>query len=212
MSRREDRAGQAAPSRHRSGGVHPNLQARARQPARPARTRQSQTRDRHGAPPHVRGRPTGRATMLVYWNVRRKLGRSTCPMLAVATNARRPCQGASPPSPHARGDRAPHRGLRADRRHADGGPRRQRRLDRLALPAALRFGGLLCGAAGHARARPLADRPGRARHRRAPLLSAGIAGARDGIHHRERRRPPRRLHAAAARRARSRPRHRRRRG
>ena len=53
------------------------------------------------------------------------------------------------------------RGLRADRRLRDGGAGRAQRLDRLAVPAAVRLAGLLCRAARRARARPLADRPRR---------------------------------------------------
>ena len=84
-----------------------------------------------------------------------------------------------------------------------------RRLDRLAVLAALRLRRLLRRAAGHAGARPLAARPGR----RGPRASAGAtatdARARDRV--RDRRRAPSRvdrLHAAARRRAGPRPRRR----
>src|SRR5205085_9306893 len=51
--------------------------------------------------------------------------------------------------------------LRTDRRLPFGSARGPRRLDRLALLAALRFGGVLRGAPRQARARPLAPRADR---------------------------------------------------
>ena len=53
------------------------------------------------------------------------------------------------------------RGLRAPGRPADGRARVARRIDRLVVRAALRRAGVLRGAARHARARPLLDRPDR---------------------------------------------------
>ena len=58
-----------------------------------------------------------------------------------------------------------HRGLCADRRLRDRGAGFARRLDRLAVLAALRFRCLLRGAARHARPRPLADRAARRTNR-----------------------------------------------
>ena len=55
----------------------------------------------------------------------------------------------------------PHRGLRADRRLRERRARLPRRLDRLAVLAALRLRCLLRGAARHARARPLPHRAAR---------------------------------------------------
>ena len=56
---------------------------------------------------------------------------------------------------------SPNRRLCADRRLPDRRAGRPRRLDRLAVLAAFRFGGVLCRAARLARARPLADRAAR---------------------------------------------------
>ena len=67
----------------------------------------------------------------------------------------------------------PHRGLRPDRRHADGGAGRAGRVDRLAVPAALRLRCLLRRAARRTGARPLADRPGGPR----PARSSGATAA-----------------------------------
>ena len=53
------------------------------------------------------------------------------------------------------------RRLRDDRRLPDGRAGGPRRLDRLALPAPVRLGGVFRRAAGHARERPLEDRAGR---------------------------------------------------
>ena len=64
----------------------------------------------------------------------------------------------------------PDRGLRSDRRLRDGGARRARRLDRLAVLAALRLGRLLRRPARLARPRTLADRAVRPLTPRHPAL------------------------------------------
>ena len=70
------------------------------------------------------------------------------------------------------GNAASHRGLRPHRRHADGGAGRQGRLDRLALPAAVRLARLLRRAARRPVAQPLADRAGRCRSATSSVATA----------------------------------------
>ena len=101
-------------------------------------------------------------------------------------------------------DGAADRGLRPDRRHADRRARGPRRLDRLAVPAALRLAGLLRGAARHERTGAGCSRP-RAPPRTAPLPRRHT-GARDRVRDRRRRAAGRRLHADPRRGARRRPR------
>ena len=89
-------------------------------------------------------------------------GRNTCP----PPSLRRSYGGRGPAQRTARPDVAtldafPDRGLRPDRRLRDGGPGGARRLDRLAVLAALRFGRLLRRPARRAGARPLATGAGR---------------------------------------------------
>ena len=73
-----------------------------------------------------------------------------------------------------------------------------RRLDRLALPAALRLGRLLRRPAGRPRARPLAAGPGRRRPRRPPPVPRRHARPGDRVRDRRRGRRRHRLHAGRA--------------
>ena len=98
----------------------------------------------------------------------------------------------------------PDRGLRADRRPAHRRPGRQERLDRLALPAALRLPRLLRRAARRRGQRPLAALPGR-RLRGQPALRRRLGRARDDVHHRHRRGHPARRDADRRRPGRRRP-------
>ena len=94
----------------------------------------------------------------------------------------------------------PHRRLCPDRRSEHRGAGRPRRLDRLAVLAAFRFRCLLCRAAGHARARPLADRAERRDAARYAPLPAQHADPGNALRNRRRRGDAHRLHAAAHRR------------
>src|SRR5665648_832347 len=93
-------------------------------------------------------------------------------------------------SPHAQ-----NRGLRPARRSADRRPGRPHRLDRLALPAALRLPRLLRRLVGHAGRRALADRPGVRWHLHPPPVPPRHAGTADGVGHSGRDGPSHRLHA-----------------
>src|SRR5262249_23063027 len=68
-----------------------------------------------------------------------------------------------------------HRRLCTDRRLRDRGPGGTRRIDRLALLAAVRFGGLLCGVAWIARPWALADRPQTRRRARGSAIPSQYA-------------------------------------
>src|SRR3954471_5427415 len=78
-------------------------------------------------------------------------------------------------------DAAAPRRLRTDRRHANGGAGRHRRLDRLAVHAAVRLAGLLLGAARRHVARAMAHRGGRHAPRDGAPLPWRVARARDGL-------------------------------
>ena len=91
----------------------------------------------------------------------------------------------------------PYRGLRTDRRLRDRRAGRPRWLDRLAVLAGLRFRRLLCGAARHAQARPLADCAGRGDQAQLAPLLGRHADPGDAVRDRRRRGRPDRLHAAA---------------
>src|SRR5215468_1167003 len=68
-----------------------------------------------------------------------------------------------------------HRRLCIDRRLRDRGLGWTRRIDRLAMLAAVRFGGLLCGAAWIARPWALADRPEARRRARGSAIPSKYA-------------------------------------
>ena len=92
----------------------------------------------------------------------------------------------------------PDRRLCPDRRLQERGAGRARRIDRLAVLAAFRFGSVLCRAAWHARSRPLAGRAAGAGPRHA-ALPAKHAHSRNPFRDRGRRRHLGRFHAVPQR-------------
>src|SRR5207247_4635760 len=82
---------------------------------------------------------------------------------------------AFPPPTNPLTDGTPHRRLRIDRQCAHGGARAPRRLDRLAVPAALRFARVFRRAAGERRERPMDRGAGRSAGANLAPLCPGTA-------------------------------------
>ena len=99
-----------------------------------------------------------------------------------------------------------YRELWLHRQHGVRGAGRAGRLDRLAVPAALRFGRLLRGAARHPGARALADRAAERNQTNPAALPARHGHPRDHLRDRGRRGHAHRFHAAHRRRGVRRPR------
>ncbi len=98
-----------------------------------------------------------------------------------------------------------HRRLRADRQLRERRPGGTRRLHRLDGASPLRFTGCLRVPPGNGRKRALADRTGRAGHRRLESLPRGNIGPRDALRHPRRYRAAHRCHGASRRPRRRRP-------